>query len=75
MPPHPGLHHPLLPLHLLLQVLILLLFLLILWWLLRNGGFGQGNAREILNRRYASGELTKQQFERMKKDIEGPDGS
>lgn len=37
-------------------------------WALRPGG-GE-NALAILKRRYAQGEITKEQFEAMKKDIE-----
>ena len=29
------------------------------------------SAREIIDRRYAKGEITKEEFERMKKDIQG----
>lgn len=51
----------------------LILVILLLYFLsdnkrrIRNGD-GE-SAREILKRRYASGEITKEQFEEMKKDI------
>jgi len=37
-------------------------------WSLRPGG-GEDSALEILKRRYAQGEISKEQFEEMKKDI------
>ena len=37
-------------------------------WSLRTGD-GENSALEILKRRYAKGELSKEQFEEMKKDI------
>jgi len=33
-------------------------------------GYGYGNASEIVRQRYARGEITKEQFEQMKKDLE-----
>jgi len=33
-------------------------------------GYGYGDAHEILRQRYARGEITKEQFEQMKKDLE-----
>jgi putative membrane protein len=53
--------------------LLLILVVLLFYFLsdnrrrIRNGG--HESAREILKRRYASGEITKEQFEEMKKDI------
>lgn len=38
-------------------------------WSLKSGD-GEDSALEILKRRYAQGELTKEQFEAMKKDIQ-----
>lgn len=43
------------------------------WWYDSDAHGGRGENREtpleILRRRYASGEITKEQFEQMKKDI------
>jgi putative membrane protein len=37
-----------------------------------RGGWGYGgDAKEILRRRYARGEITKEQFDQMKKDLDG----
>lgn len=33
-------------------------------------GAGAGSTRDILDRRYASGELTKEQYEQIKRDLE-----
>jgi len=57
---------------------IILLFVsrLIFWpmgggWRRRYGyGYGYGDANEILRQRYARGEITKDQFEQMKRDLE-----
>jgi putative membrane protein len=38
-------------------------------WSLRSGG-GENSALEFLKRRYAQGEVSKEQFEAMKKDIQ-----
>jgi putative membrane protein len=35
-----------------------------------RGRWGYGDAKEILRRRYARGEITKEQFDQMKKDID-----
>ncbi len=46
---------------------------LIVMWLYKQvfRGGGGASASELLRRRYASGELTKKQFDEMRKDIEG----
>lgn len=57
----------------------MLFLVVILLFLLRGGrpmcGSGERgkeeSAREIIDRRYAKGEITKEEFERMKKDIQG----
>lgn len=50
----------------------LILVILLFYFLSDNRRVRNGDresAREILKRRYASGEITKEQFEEMKKDI------
>jgi len=49
--------------------LIIIGGIMVVRWSL-NSGSGESSALEILKRRYASGELTKEQFEAMKKDIQ-----
>ena len=40
------------------------------WGWRRRYWYGYGNANEILRRRYARGEITKEQFDQMTKDLE-----
>lgn len=54
---------------LIIFVLIVAGGIMVVRWSLRPGG-GEDSALEILKRRYAQGELTKEQFEAMKKDIQ-----
>lgn len=49
--------------------LFVLVGIMIVRWAARPG-CGHDSALEILKRRYASGELSKEQFETMKKDIQ-----
>lgn len=42
-------------------------------WLMRRrpgGSEGAGSAREILDRRYARGEINQEEYQRMRKDLE-----
>ncbi|MBI5637717.1 MAG: SHOCT domain-containing protein [Nitrospinae bacterium] len=57
----------------------LLFFIVMLLFLFRGSGWPmcgghrthkRENAREILDRRYASGEISREEYQRMKKDIE-----
>lgn len=41
-------------------------------WMSRHGG---ETARHVLDRRYAAGEITKEQYDQMKRDIESDRGS
>ncbi len=52
------------------QLVILLLLLLIFWWLLRGQGTIKESPKEIVQRRYAAGEITKQEYQRLLKDLE-----
>jgi len=56
------------------QLLILVLLVLIFWWLLRGGRFGyaantSGRPLDIVKRRYAAGEITKKEHDRLKKEL------
>lgn len=57
------------------QVLIVLLFFIIVWWMLRGRQYSQygvnpgESAEDILKKRYANGEITKKQYNEMKKEI------
>jgi putative membrane protein len=56
-----------------LQVLIFVLFFLIVWWLMKSGRFTQQQqetAEEILKKRLAKGEITKKEYDSLKKEIE-----
>lgn len=59
---------------LIVQILIIVATLLILWWMLRShyrkSSFNKSDTPlEILNKRYAAGELTKEEYLQLKKDI------
>lgn len=51
-------------------ILVVILLVLAIFWLYRNIGTGGVSASEILKQRYARGEITKKQFDEMKKDLE-----
>ena len=59
-------------------IFIFFVFRLVFWglggWGWRRGyyryGYGYGDAREILRQRYARGEITKDQFDQMMRDLE-----
>jgi putative membrane protein len=50
------------------QIVIILLLIFILWWIIR-GSRQEGSASEILKKRYARGEISKKEFDRLKKEI------
>lgn len=57
----------------LLHLLLFVAFFLIILWLIRGGKCGlsrDGDAVSILKKRLASGEITKKEFEELKKEIE-----
>ena len=60
------------------QLIILLLVFLVVWWVLRgNSKYGyksNDSAIEILNKRFASGEITKKEYDEIKKEISIKDG-
>jgi putative membrane protein len=59
------------------MILLIVLAVAVVWWftkggLCKNRGALPGESPlDILKRRYAAGEITKEQFEGMKKDLEG----
>ena len=53
------------------QIIILVVFFIIMFWLFRNNGIEKNKSPlEILKQRLAKGEITKKQFEELKKEIE-----
>lgn len=57
------------------QLIIFVIFFLVVWWLLKNNSLKtvpqkQETPMEILKRRLASGEITKKEFETLKKEID-----
>lgn len=67
------LHHtPLAGYGWILQALILALIVLVVWWLLRSGKTPyspKDTPLDILKKRYARGEITKKEFNTLKKDL------
>jgi len=57
------------PSYMVWNVVIILLVALIFWWLLR-GSRQVETPLDVLKKRYVSGEIPKDEFEQMKKDIE-----
>jgi len=57
----------------LLWILVVIAVVLLVLWLSRLGtrgpGYGEESALDILKKRYAKGEINKEEFERVKKDI------
>jgi uncharacterized membrane protein len=56
-----------------IQILIIAVALLIMWWMLRSHykkTYCSGDKPiDILNKRYAAGEITKEDYEQLKKEI------
>ncbi|MDA8124213.1 MAG: SHOCT domain-containing protein [Deltaproteobacteria bacterium] len=58
------------------MTLIVILVVVVIWWLIKGSGArdrgvpSKETPGEILKRRYAAGEITKEQFETMKRDLE-----
>ncbi len=59
------------------MIFLILLVVAVAWWLTKGGGAkdrgfpARETPQEILKRRYAGGEITKEQFDAMKRDLEG----
>lgn len=67
-------HGPLLKYGWILQILILIALIIIFWWLSKGEKFGyKTNTKEppldIIKKRYARGEITKKEFDKLKKDL------
>jgi putative membrane protein len=52
----------------LFQLAILVIFFLIIYWIFK-GSKTSDNAMEILKKRHAKGEISRKEFEKLKKDI------
>lgn len=55
-------------------LVVLLGFVLLVVWAVRRTGNGSGRpqtARDVLDLRYARGEITREQYEQMKQDLTG----
>lgn len=52
------------------QLLILAAFFLVVYWIMKGSKSRKESALDILKKRYANGDLTKKEFENIKKDIE-----
>ena len=66
-------------LNLVLGLIVLVAVLLLIVWAVRrlsgaSAGLGASTAREIIKRRYAQGELTREEYQKMLKDLEGIGG-
>ena len=59
------------------MIFLILLVVAVVWWLTKGGGAkdrglpARETPLEILKRRYAAGEITKEQYEAMKQVLEG----
>jgi putative membrane protein len=59
------------------MILFIVFMVAVVWWLTKGGGARdrgtptRESPLDILKRRYAGGEITKEQFEVMKKDLDG----
>jgi putative membrane protein len=57
---------------LIVQIIIIVLALIVVWWILKGQKKDydlKDSPLEILKKRYAAGEITKKQFEDIKKDL------
>jgi putative membrane protein len=54
------------------STLLFLLILVVVWKMLRSGSTSdeEVSAREILDKRYAKGEMNHEEYERLKQDLE-----
>ena len=58
----------------LFTILIFVVFFLVVWWLLKSNGLGNTITRDspmdILKKRLARGEISKKEYEELKKEIQ-----
>ena len=54
---------------LLLIVLFVVAVVVALWWMWGHYDSGRDNALDVLKKRYAGGEISKEEFERIKEDL------
>ena len=59
---------------LIVQIVIIVIALVIMWWMLRShsqrNSFNKNDSPlDILNKRYAGGQVTREEYEQLKKDI------
>lgn len=69
---NPGMHS-FMGYGLLTQLAIFVIFFLIVWWLLRSNKMSAVTTEDpltILKKRFANGEITKKEFESIKKELE-----
>lgn len=55
-----------------IQLILITILFLVIWWLLRDNKFGYKTNEtplEIVQKRYAKGEITKKEFDKLKKDL------
>lgn len=52
-----------------LQLLLFIIFLGVIYWIMNSGNFTNQNAEEILKKRLAKGEITKKEYNEIKKEI------
>lgn len=53
-----------------LLVMVVMMFLMMSMGGHRHGEHGHGDARSVLDRRYAAGELSREEYQRMRDDLE-----
>lgn len=53
----------------LIQLLLFITFLIIIYWVIKSGKIKEESAEEILKKRLARGEITKKEFNELKKEI------
>ncbi len=65
-----GLGHSVFPgFGILLQLLLFLLFLGVVYWVINSSKTSNDSAEEIAKKRYARGDITKKEFEDIKKEL------
>ncbi|MDA3855722.1 MAG: SHOCT domain-containing protein [Candidatus Woesearchaeota archaeon] len=52
-----------------IQILLFVAFLLIMFWVVKSGNISNDTADEILKKRFVKGEITKKEYNDLKKEI------